>query len=70
MFQSSYFKSLPDLMTWGGGSRAGPKILENTWSPRDRDETWWEKWSRTPRYAIDITGTNPLSLGGGLILKN
>ena len=31
------------------------------------------KISRSPRYVIDITGTDPLSLGelgGGLILKN
>ena len=32
------------------------------------------KISTSPRYMIDITGTNPLSLvelgGGGLILKN
>ena len=39
----------------------------------DRDETWREKISTSPRYVIDITKTDPLSLGelgGVFILKN
>ena len=53
---------------WGGGIWEGEtqnlgKHLE--W--RDWDETWWEKisTSTSPRYMIDITGTDPLSLGFG-----
>ena len=45
MSPSSYFKSRPDLVTFGGGGGLGGgnlklgKHLE--W--RDWDETWWEK---------------------------
>ena len=43
----------------GGGTQNLGKRLE--W--KDHEETWWEKISRSLRCVIDITGTDPLSLG-------
>ena len=60
--QSTCFKSRLDPVTLGeieGGTQNLGKRLE--W--KDRDETWWEKINTSPRYLIDITGTDPLSLG-------
>ena len=71
MFQSSYFKSRLDQVTLRGVG-GGPKILENVLEWRDRDEVG--KIITSPRYVIDITGTDPLPLGswggGSSILKN
>ena len=46
VFQSSYFKSRPDLVIWGrslGELAGGPINLGERLKWRDRDETWWEK---------------------------
>ena len=62
MSQSSYFKSRPDLVTLGGVGREKPKILENTQSG-GIGRKLGGKMSTSSRYMIDITGTDPLSLG-------
>ena len=60
--QSSYFKSRLDLMTLGGVRGGKPEILENTESGGIGMEPDGKK-STSTRYMIDITGTDPLSLG-------
>ena len=61
MSQSSYFKSRPDLVTLGRGSwRGKPK----TWKTLRVEGSGWNlvgKISTSPRYMIDITGTDSLS---------
>ena len=73
MSVSSYFKSWLDLVTLGeleGETWNLGKLLD--W--KDQDETWWEKIITSPRYVIDITGTDTLSLGdlggGGVNSEN
>ena len=58
--QSCYLKSRPDLVILGGGGMGKPKILE-TLRVEDRMKLDG-KISTSPRYMIDITGTDPLSL--------
>ena len=74
MSQSTYFKSRPDLLTLGGVGGRNHKSWKTL-----RVERNLEGWnlvgriSTSPRYVIDITGLNPLSLGGGggvLVRKN
>ena len=72
MSQSSYFKSRLDPVTLrgvGGGNLTSWKTL------RVEGSVWnlVGKISTSPGYVIDITRTDPLSLGelrGGLVLKN
>ena len=45
-----------------GGGGVEPKILENAWSGGIGMKIG-EKISTSPRYGIDITGTDKLSLG-------
>ena len=71
MSQSSYFKSQPNPVTWGGvggGNLEAWKTLRVEGSGRNLVG----KINTSPRYLIGITGTDLLSLGelgGGLILK-
>ena len=46
MSRSSLFESRPDPVTLGGGSREGETDLGKHLEERDRDETWWEKYSQ------------------------
>ena len=48
MSQSSYFKPRPELLTLRKVGRGKPEILKNAYKCR--------------RYAIDVTGLDPLSL--------
>ena len=41
--QSCYFKTRPDLVTFGGDLGGGNLKLGKHLEWRDRDETWWEK---------------------------
>ena len=71
MFKSSCFISRPDPVTlWGvGGDLKSWKTLRVEGSGLNLVG----KIIKSPRYVIDITGTDPLSLGelgGWLILKN
>ena len=61
--QSSYFKSRLDPVRLGG-IEGEPKILENTWSGGIGMKLGG-KISTSPRYVIDITGIDLLSLGSG-----
>ena len=49
MFQGSYFKPRPDLLTLGGIWKGKPEILENAYKCR--------------RYVTDVIGLDLLSLG-------
>ena len=59
--QSSYLNSRPDPVTYGGvgGNLKSWKTLRVEGSERDSVV----KISTSPRYVIDITGMDPLSLG-------
>ena len=69
--QSSYLKFWQDPVTLGG---AGGNL--ESWKTLRVEGSRWNlvgKITTSPRYVIDITVTDPLSmgeLGGGLILKN
>ena len=58
--QSSHFKYRPDLVTLAGGGKS--KISENAWSGRIGTELGGKN-KTSPRYVIEITETDPLSLG-------
>ena len=59
-----YFKSQPDLVTFGGGELGGGNL--ESWKTLRVEELGWNlvgEKSKRPRYMIDITGTDPLSSG-------
>ena len=73
-FLRAYLKSRPDPVTLGGmGGGANLKSWKTLRVERSK-QNLAEKISRSPRYVIDITGTDLFCLGelggGGVILKN
>ena len=63
MSQSSYFKSRSDLVALGGGVGRGKPKTWKTLKVEGSGLNLVGKISTSPRYMIDITGTDLLSLG-------
>ena len=71
VYQSSYFKSRPDPVISEGAGGGGLKSWK-TLGTEALGLNLVRKISRSPRFVIDITGTDMLCLeewGGGLILE-
>ena len=62
MSQSCYFKSRPEPVKLGGVGGGSPTILENAYSGGIGMKLGGET-SRSPRYGIDIIGTDLFCLG-------
>ena len=63
MSQSSYFKSRLNLVTWGVGVGKGKPKTWKTLRVEGSGGNLVVNICKSPRYMIDITGTDPLSLG-------